>query len=309
MNSDRCRIATRRSPLAVRQAEWVAEGLARCRNLRPELVRLQTQGDRMLDHSLAAIGGKGLFIKELEQSLLRGDADLAVHSMKDVPAELPEGLEIAAVCIRANPCDAVVARQRQPLEAHAPASRIGTSSLRRRAQLQARFPHLQFEDLRGNVGTRLERLDAGDFDAIVVAYAGLQRLGLEQRITQLLEPECCLPAIGQGALGIEVATAHPQAHAWAQALHEPRTAAAVAAERAVGRALSASCRTPLAAYATCDRPEEVRLRACLAHPDGRQVLHAEAHGSPETAGTAAAESLLAQGGGTILKELGVAGFA
>ena len=309
MNAPRCRIATRRSPLAVRQAEWVADELARHHGLRPELVRLQTQGDKMLEHPLAAIGGKGLFIKELESSLLCGDTDLAVHSMKDVPAKLPEGLEIAAVCARADPRDAVIAREKQTLEMLAPGSRIGTSSLRRRAQLQARFPHLQFEDLRGNVGTRLQRLDAGDFDAIILACAGLQRLGLEKRITQLLEPEDCLPAIGQGALGIEIATAHPKVRDWLRVLHEPRTATAVQAERAVSRALSASCQIPLAAHATCDHPDEVRLRACLARPDGRLLLHAEAQGDPEAAGAEAATSLLDQGGGAILKELGVAGFA
>lgn len=305
MSPPLCRIATRRSPLAVRQAELVAEALARQQALRTELQRIETQGDQILDHPLSAIGGKGLFVKELEQRLLSGEADLAVHSMKDVPAELPPGLTLAAICAREDPRDGVIAPRHQTLEALPAGSRVGTSSLRRKAQLQARFPELNFLDLRGNVGTRLKRVQEGDFDAIVLACAGLRRLGLDEQITQILEPEECLPAIGQGALGIEIAESHSQARAWATALHDPATAAAVTAERRVSRALYGSCQIPLAAHATCTDSQNVRLRACLARPDGSLILHAAAEGEPEAAGAEAAKQLLEQGGADILAELGV----
>ena len=309
MSQTACRIVTRRSPLAVRQAELVADALARESGVRTELLRVQTKGDQMLDHPLAAIGGKGLFVKELEQRLLSGDADLAVHSMKDVPAELPPGLTLAAICARTDPRDGVVAPRHKTLEALPAGSRIGTSSLRRKAQLQARFPELQFVDLRGNVGTRLKRLQDGDFEAIVLACAGLQRLGLDGQITQVLEPETCLPAIGQGALGIEIAEDHPHARAWVAALHDEATAAAVTAERMVSRALSGSCQIPLAAHATCTGPQKVRLRACLSRPDGRLILQATAEGEPKAAGARAAKQILEQGGADILAELGVEGYA
>ena len=309
MSAPLCRIATRRSPLAIRQAELIADALGRQQNLRTELLRVQTEGDQILDHPLSTIGGKGLFVKELEQRLLDGDADLAVHSMKDVPADLPPGLTLAAICTRADPRDAVIAPRHQTLEALPAGSRVGTSSLRRKAQLQARFPDLQFVDLRGNVGTRLKRVQDGDFDAIVLACAGLQRLGLDAQITQILEPEQSLPAIGQGALGIEIASDHPQAHAWVATLHDPATAAAVTAERMVSRALSGSCQIPLAAHAVCTNSPEVQLRACLARPDGSLILHAAAEGEPEAAGADAAKQLLDQGGAEILAELGVAGYA
>ena len=309
MSTPLCRIATRRSPLAIRQAELVAEALAREPGLSPELLRVQTEGDQVLDHPLAEIGGKGLFIKELEHRLLSGDADLAVHSMKDVPAELPAGLTLAAICARADPRDGVIAPRYKTLDALPAGSRIGTSSLRRKAQLQARFPDLQFLDLRGNVGTRLRRLQEGDFDAIVLACAGLLRLELDKLVTQTLEPEECLPAIGQGALGIEIAEDHPHAHAWVAALHDDATATAVTAERMVSRALSGSCQIPLAAHAVCTGPREVCLRACLARPDGSLILRTETGGDPRVAGALAAKQLLEQGGAEILAELGVEGYA
>ena len=308
MSPPLCRIATRRSPLAIRQAELVADALAREPGLSTELLRVQTEGDQVLDHPLAAIGGKGLFVKELEQRLLSGDADLAVHSMKDVPADLPAGLTLAAICARADPRDGVIAPRHKTLEALPAGSRVGTSSLRRKAQLQARFPDLQFLDLRGNVGTRLKRLQEGDFEAIVLACAGLQRLGLDEQVTQILEPEACLPAIGQGALGIEIAEDHPHARAWVAALHDDATAAAVTAERMVSRALSGSCQIPLAAHAVCTGSQEVQLKACLARPDGSLILHAAAEGDPGIAGALAAKQLLEQGGSNILAELGVEGY-
>ncbi len=308
MSPPLCRIATRRSPLAVRQAELVADALNREAGVRTELLRVQTEGDQMLDHPLAAIGGKGLFVKELENRLLSGDADLAVHSMKDVPADLPSGLTLAAICTRADPRDGVIAPHHKTIEALPAGSRVGTSSLRRKAQLQARFPDLQFSDLRGNVGTRLKRVQEGDFDAIVLACAGLQRLGLDEHITQILEPEVCLPAIGQGALGIEMAEDHPHAQAWVGALHDPDTAAAVTAERMVSRALSGSCQVPLAAHAVCTGDQEVQVQACLARPDGSLILRAASEGESRIAGAMAAKQLLEQGGADILAELGVAGY-
>ena len=309
MSPPLCRIATRRSPLAVRQAELIADALNREAGVRTELLRVQTEGDQMLDHPLAAIGGKGLFVKELEHRLLSGDADLAVHSMKDVPADLPSGLTLAAICTRADPRDGVIAPHHKTIEALPAGSRVGTSSLRRKAQLQAQFPDLQFLDLRGNVGTRLKRVQEGDFDAIVLACAGLQRLGLDEQITQVLKPEVCLPAIGQGALGIEIAEDHPHAQAWVDALHDPATAAAVTAERMVSRALSGSCQIPLAAHAVCAGDQEVQLQACLARPDGSLILRAAAEGESRIAGAMAAKQLLEQGGADILAELGVAGYA
>ena len=309
MSKPLCRIATRRSPLAIRQATLVADVLARKQALRTELLHVQTKGDQVLDHPLTDIGGKGLFIKELENHLLSGDADLAVHSMKDVPADLPPGLAIVAICARADPRDGVIAPRHKTLEALPANSRVGTSSLRRKSQLRARFPTLRFLDLRGNIGTRLKRLQDSDFHAVVLACAGLQRLGLEGQITQILDPAQCLPAIGQGALGIEAAEDHPYARAWASSLHDPATATAVSAERAVSRALSGSCQIPLAAYAICIGPRKVRLRACLARPDGKLILSAETEGDPETAGAEAAKQLLSQGGAEILAELGVAGYA
>ena len=309
MSRSLCRIATRRSPLAIRQAELVADALARKQGLSTELLHVQTEGDQVLDHPLATLGGKGLFVKELEHRLLSGEADLAVHSMKDVPADLPAGLALAAICARADPRDGVIAPRHKTLEALPAGSRVGTSSLRRKAQLQARFPELQFLDLRGNVGTRLKRLQDDDFEAVVLACAGLQRLDLDGRITQVLEPEECLPAIGQGALGVEVAESHPHAHAWAATLHDAATATAVTAERMVSRALSGSCQIPLAAHAVCTDTQEVRLRACLARPDGSLILYAAAEGDPKTAGALAAKQLLEKGGADILAELGVAGYA
>ena len=301
MSAPRCRIATRASPLAVRQAEMVAAELARRCGLRTELARIRTAGDRATDRPLAAAGGKGLFLKELEESLLRGETDLAVHSLKDVPAELPPGLVLAAVGARADPRDAVVAPRARTLDRLPAGARVGTASLRRQAQLRARHPALSFVDLRGNVGTRLARAESGDFDAVVLACAGLERLGLAARITERLEPERCLPAIGQGALAIETAADRADARAWAAALHDPAAAAATAAERAVARGLEADCRSPLAAHAVADAAGRVRLRACLASPDGAVVLRAEAAGPPEDAAAEAVRRLRNQGAAELLE--------
>ncbi len=300
-----CRIATRRSPLAVCQAQEVAAELERAQDIHSELVRIETQGDQMLEHPLATTGGKGLFLRELEHSLLRGDTDLAVHSLKDVPAEMPEGLELIAICQRADARDAIIAPQHRTLEALPKGSRVGTSSLRRQAQLRAQFPELEFIDLRGNVNTRLKRLDEGHCKALVLACAGLQRLGLADRITQILEPEQCLPAIGQGALTIEAASTHPNAREWVRDLHHAETFEAVTAERALSHALFGSCQLPLAAHATWIRSGHVSLQARLANRDGSRMLHAQTEGAPSEAGAHAAQQLLDQGGREILTELGI----
>ena len=307
--TDTCRIATRASPLAVCQAELIAAELARTAGVRCELVRIRTEGDRTLDRSLSEIGGKGLFLKELEQSLLRGDTDLAVHSMKDVPAQLPRGLALAAICARADARDALVCRHGGTLEDLPEGSRVGTSSLRRQSQLRALRPDLRLLELRGNLGTRMRRLEEGDFDAIVLACAGLDRLGQSDRISERLSPQQCLPAIGQGALGIEIARDHPKAQQWVEPLGDPISAAEVETERAVARELHADCRTPLAAHATRESTGDMHLQACLASPDGSRMLRAQGRGTPEEAAGEAVRALLAQGAGAILAELGVPGFS
>jgi hydroxymethylbilane synthase len=264
------RIATRKSPLALWQSEHVA---ARLREAHPglvvELVPMSTRGDEVLDRSLAAIGGKGLFLKELEEAMLRGEADLAVHSLKDVPMELPEPFELACVMERADPRDALVSNRYADLSELPAGGVVGTSSLRRAAQLRERFPQLRIEPLRGNLDTRLAKLDGGGYDAIVLAAAGLKRLGLAARIRRVLTPEESLPAPGQGVLGIEVrrdAEAVRQALAF---LEHPPTRLEAEAERAVSRRLGGNCRTPLAAYAHAVPCGELRIDALLELADGR----------------------------------------
>ena len=247
------RIATRRSPLALWQTEHVAE---RLRDLHPglaiELIPLSTRGDQVLDRSLAAIGGKGLFLKELEEAMQDGRADLAVHSMKDVPMDLDPPFAIAAVLPRADPFDALVANHFDRLDALPPGARVGTSSLRRQAQLRARRPDLKLCDLRGNVNTRLQKLDAGAFDAIVLAAAGLDRLGLHERVRQRLTAPDFLPAVAQGAIGIEVRAEATALRELLAGLHDPDTAHCVHTERAMNRHLAGSCQVPIAGYCTLD---------------------------------------------------------
>lgn len=299
-------IATRESALALWQAEFIQ---ARLRALYPhcqvELLGMTTQGDQILDRPLAAIGGKGLFIKELETALLEDRADLAVHSLKDVPMELPEGFCLAAIGEREDPRDALVSNQCARLADLPAGAVVGTSSLRREAQLRERYPGLVIEALRGNVGTRLRKLDEGRYAAIILAAAGLKRLGLEARITACLEPEECLPAVGQGALGIECRADRPELRRWLAPLHHAQTAACVTAERAFSRALSGSCHTPLAGHAVWT-DGKLRLRGLLARRDGRQVLRGEREGEAAQAqalGLALAEELRAQGAAAILAEL------
>ncbi len=300
------RIATRKSPLALWQAEHVAACLRQAHpGLEVRLVTMVTRGDRLLDAPLARVGGKGLFVKELEQGILEGRADIAVHSMKDVPVELPPGLHIGAVLAREDPRDAWVSH-RHPDPVSAPAAlKVGTSSLRRQCQLRRRFPDWRIETLRGNVGTRLQKLDDGRFDAIVLAAAGLKRLGLTDRIRQYLDPNLCLPAIGQGAIGIECRRDDAAINDLLVPLHHDDTATCIAAERAFNARLEGGCQVPIAAFAELG-PGRLRLRGRIGMPDGSLLLADEIAGRPEQAaemGTALAETLLSRGGDRILRQV------
>lgn len=297
------RIATRKSPLALWQAEHVA---ARLRAAHPGvdvvLLPMSTKGDQILDRSLAAIGGKGLFIKELEIALEERRADLAVHSMKDVPADLPAQFTIGAILERADPRDALVAPRAGTLEALPSGARVGTSSLRRRAQLLAARPDLRIEALRGNLNTRVRRLDEGSLDAIVLACAGLARLGWEQRIAARLPLEVSLPAVGQGAIGVECRADDTTILARLAALEHPPTRVAVDAERAFSRRLGGGCQSPVAAHATLDGGR-LGLRGLVASTDGRRVLRDGLSGTADAAaalGEALAQRMLAAGARELL---------
>ena len=297
-------IATRRSPLALWQAEHIKGRLEVLHpGLAVELLPMTTTGDQVLDRRLDDVGGKGLFIKELEAAMADGRADLAVHSMKDVPAELPEGFVLAAITAREDPRDAFVSNRYESLQAMPAGSVVGTASLRRSAQVVARYPQLVTSLLRGNVQTRLGKLDRGDCDAAVLAVAGLLRLGLQSRIRVALEPEVSLPAPGQGALGVECLASRADLHAMLRALADAATERCVRAERAVSQALGGSCSVPLGAFAE-QEAAGLRLRALVAAPDGTRVLRAEKRGAdPEALGQAVAEALLAQGARDILQHL------
>jgi hydroxymethylbilane synthase len=301
------RVATRKSKLALWQAEHVA-GLLRSAHadLQVELVPLVTQGDRIQDRSLAAIGGKGLFIKELEVAIEELRADIAVHSMKDVPAELPAGLVIAAVLARADPRDALVTNLKAArLEDLPNGARVGTSSLRREAQLRALRPDLRIEALRGNVDTRLRKLDEGEMDAIVLACAGLIRLGLESRITARLDPTVCLPAVSQGIIGIECRSGDARTRALLSVLEDPNTRTSMEAERAFAARLGGSCQSPVAAFAQLDKAS-ITLVGLVAEPDGSRLLRDSLTGSvekPAALGSQLAERILAAGAGPLLERL------
>ena len=269
-------IASRESMLAMWQAEYIK---GRLKALYPdcevEILGMTTRGDQILDRTLSKIGGQGLFIKELEQALQDGRADLAVHSIKDVPMELPEGFALAAIGERASPFDAFVSNQYARLEEMPAGSIVGTSSLRREAQLRAKFPHLTIKPLRGNVQTRLSKLDNGDYDAVILAAAGLQRLGLDGRIREILSPADSLPAAGQGALGIEIAARRTDLADILRPLNHEETAACVTAERALARALGGSCQVPLAAYCVME-DGLLTLNGLVGHPDGSVIIEASA---------------------------------
>ena len=269
-------IASRESMLAMWQAEHIK---GRLKALYPdcevEILGMTTRGDQILDRTLSKIGGKGLFIKELEQALQDGRADLAVHSIKDVPMELPEGFALAAIGERASPFDAFVSNQYARLEEMPEGAIVGTSSLRREAQLRAKFPHLTIQPLRGNVQTRLSKLDNGDYDAVILAAAGLQRLGLDGRIREIISPADSLPAAGQGALGIEIAARRTDLADILRPLNHEETAACVTAERALARALGGSCQVPLAAYCVME-DGLLTLNGLVGHPDGSVIIEASA---------------------------------
>ena len=299
-------IASRESALAMWQAEHIRD---RLRALYPQtevsILGMTTQGDQILDVTLSKIGGKGLFVKELETALEDGRADLAVHSLKDVPMNLPEGFVLAVIGEREDPHDAFVSNEHENLAALPEGSVVGTSSLRRESQLRARFPHLNIEPLRGNVQTRLRKLDEGQYAAIILAAAGLKRLGLGHRIRALISSEDSLPAVGQGALGIECRSDRTDVIAILQPLHHPDTAACVLAERALSRALAGSCQVPLGGFAEV-ADGKLRMRGFVASPDGKRMTHAELIGeigNPETLGNKVADALRAQGADEILAAL------
>ena len=297
------RIATRKSPLALWQSEHVAD---RLRAAHPgvvvELVPMSTRGDEVLDRSLAAIGGKGLFLKELELAMLRGEADCAVHSLKDVPMELEGPFALPAILTRADPADAFVSNRYADVAALPQGARVGTSSLRRQAQLRALRPDLDLRDLRGNVNTRLAKLDAGEYDAIVLACAGLQRLGFASRIRARLDAPDWLPAPAQGAVAVECRAEDPELLALFAALDDAATRICVEAERAMNRALHGSCHVPVAAFAQRDGDELVLSGLVGSVADGR-VLRTEARGpatDPDALGRRVAAQLLEQGAGAFL---------
>lgn len=299
-------IASRESRLALWQAEHIQ---ARLTTLHPgvEVVifGMTTKGDQILDRPLAQIGGKGLFIKELEVAMQEGRADLAVHSMKDVPMEMPPGFLLPAIAARENPCDAFVSNRYASLDELPAGAVVGTSSLRREAILRARYPRLAIRSLRGNLDTRLKKLDAGQYDAIILAAAGLIRLGLEARIKTVLTPEQSLPAPGQGALGIEVRADRADALAWVTPLNDPETACCVKAERAFSRALGGSCQVPLGGYAVLEQGR-LWLRGFVATPDGREMVSGAVRGDPadaEALGRALAAELRDRGADAILARL------
>lgn len=298
------RIATRKSPLALWQAEYVRAELQRLHpGLVVELVTFTTQGDKILDTPLAKIGGKGLFVKELEVALLDGRADIAVHSMKDVPMEFPEGLDLIAIGDREDPRDAFVSNRHASLEALPAGAVVGTSSLRRQCQLRHHRPDLLIKDLRGNVNTRLAKLDAGEYDALILASAGLKRLGFHARITAEITPEFSLPAVGQGALGIEARLGDARVAALVAPLNHDDSATRVRAERAMNRRLQGGCQVPIAGYAEL-QGDEIRLRALVGSVDGREIIRDEIRGAradAETLGVALADRLLEAGAGRILQ--------
>ena len=300
------KIATRQSPLALWQAEYIRARLQELHSdLTVELVKFVTQGDKILDTPLAKIGGKGLFVKELEAALLDGRADLAVHSMKDVPMALPEGLALAVICEREDPLDAFVSNQFEKFADLPQGAKVGTSSLRRKSQILKQRPDLQIIDLRGNVGTRLGKLDDGQYDAIILASAGLKRLGLSERIRHCLTPDISLPAVGQGALGLECRAADNEVLSLIQPLLHQETDVCVRAERAFNAYLEGGCQVPIAGYATLQNGQ-IHIEGRVGSADGQTLLRAELIDEASNAqqlGENLARNLLDQGAGELLKAL------
>lgn len=300
------RIATRKSPLALWQAEHVAERLGLAfPEVETQLVKMVTKGDKILDAPLAKVGGKGLFVKELESGMLQGTADIAVHSMKDVPVDFPDGLHLAAVLDREDPTDAFVSNKYDSLETLPENAKIGTSSLRRQCQIKEKFPDAEILSLRGNVNTRLAKLDQGLYDAIILASAGLKRLGLGMRITKSLDTAISLPAIGQGAIGIECRKQDDEINRILNVLHDDETAIRISAERAMNKRLNGGCQVPIAGFAEI-RGELLVMRGLVGSPDGLILYRAEKTGpcsQAEEIGIAIAEDLLTQGADKILQAL------
>ncbi|PNL92857.1 hydroxymethylbilane synthase [Aggregatibacter aphrophilus] len=300
------KIATRQSPLALWQANYVKECLQQLYpDLIVELVPMVTKGDVILDSPLAKIGGKGLFVKELENALLNKEADIAVHSMKDVPMQFPEGLGLAVICKREDPRDAFVSNSYRTFDELPQSAVVGTSSLRRQCQLKALRPDLDIRSLRGNVGTRLSKLDNGDYDAIILASAGLIRLGLADRIASFIEVEQSLPAAGQGAVGIECRTDDVQVKQLLAPLADAETTCCVLAERAMNNHLQGGCQVPIGGYAVLQQGQ-LYLRALVGNVDGSQIIRAEGKSAVKNAdvlGVQIAEQLLAQGADKILQSI------
>jgi hydroxymethylbilane synthase len=298
------RIATRKSALALWQAEEVSRLLREQHgnSLSIELIKMTTTGDRLLQESLAMQGGKGLFVKELERGLLDNHADIAVHSMKDVPIELPESLQLPIILERANPCDAFVSNKYDDLDALPEKAIVGTSSSRRACQIMASYPQLEIKLLRGNVNTRLAKLDEGEYDAIILAVAGLQRLGLNQRIRSYLSTEVSLPAIGQGAIGIECRKENPEIESLISSLDHSETNICVTAERAVSQNLAGGCQLPIAGFAQLNN-DELHLRSLVGMPDGSKICKSESKGpksDPVALGQHVAAELIELGAHEIL---------
>lgn len=306
MSVDIVRIATRKSPLALWQAEFVKAQLEHFHpNIKVELVTMVTKGDKILDTPLAKVGGKGLFVKELETAMLEGRADIAVHSMKDVPVEFPKGLGLEVICEREDPRDAFVSNTFKSIDELPEGSVVGTSSLRRQCQIRAARPDLIIRDLRGNVGTRLGKLDAGEYDAIILAAAGLIRLEMNERIASLIEPEQSLPAVGQGAVGIECREDDERIKALLAPLEHLETRQRVLAERAVNKRLEGGCQVPIGSYCVIEG-NEFWLRALVGNPDGSVMLTEEARGDLQDAEQVAiemADKLLNRGGREILQQV------
>jgi len=300
------RIATRKSPLALWQAEFVRDSLIQhFPDLQVELVKMVTQGDKILDTPLAKVGGKGLFVKELEQGMLRDEVDIAVHSMKDVPVELPDGLHLKVICEREDPRDAFVSNEFATFESLPMGARVGTSSLRRQTQLKAIRPDLTILDLRGNVNTRLKKLDDGQYDAIILAAAGLKRLGFDERIKQAIDSTVSLPAIGQGAVGIECRIEDKVINQLISVLNHQQTHICVMAERSMNTRLEGGCQVPIGGYAILEG-DELYLRGLVGRPDGSEVVRGEIRGNAEDAaalGKTLAEDLLSRGADVILRDV------
>ncbi|EII2378633.1 TPA: hydroxymethylbilane synthase [Vibrio cholerae] len=306
MTETSIRIATRQSPLALWQANYVKDALMAAHpGLQVELVTMVTRGDVILDTPLAKVGGKGLFVKELEIAMLEGRADLAVHSMKDVPVDFPDGLGLVTICEREDPRDAFVSNTYAKIEDLPSGAIVGTCSLRRQCQLKAARPDLVIKELRGNVGTRLSKLDAGEYDAIILAAAGLKRLELESRIRSFIEPEQSLPAVGQGAVGIECRVDDQRVRALLAPLNHADTADRVRCERAMNLTLQGGCQVPIGSYALLEG-DTIWLRALVGEPDGSQIVRGEIRGprtQAEQLGITLAEQLLSQGAKEILERL------